>query len=200
MPRAPPRQSASPVLLSSHCAQSASRVAVEAIVSAKRTTRKTSRKSLASPRLMRTTPSSWPMCCSNAASVTSLGSAAIASRRPRIDAAPPGLHMQPVRREMLARDAAYSTNVFGIIWPEGWTRVSAVRTCVVDRTTPLTWRKMSETTEPVSDCSPTARSRRVGVRERIRTTGVAVDSCRSADSEPMRWCMRQDRRSGRNGR
>lgn len=64
----------------------------------------------------------------------------------------------------------------------------------------LTCRKMSDKTDPVSDCSPTARSRRVGIRESIRTTGVAVVSCCRAESEPMRWCMRQERRRGRNGR
>jgi len=68
-------------------------------------------------------------------------------------AAPPGLHMQPVRRDMLCVEAAYSMKELDIMSPDGD-------------------RKIRDTTEPVSDCSPMDLSRRLGTRERMRTTGA----------------------------
>lgn len=39
---------------------------------------------------------------------------------PKMAAAPPGLHMQPVRNEIFLVEAAYSMNEFGIISPDGY--------------------------------------------------------------------------------
>lgn len=41
-------------------------------------------------------------------------------------------------------------------------------------------------TEPVSDCSPTHFRRLEGIRDKMRTTGVPVESCRSDVSDDMR--------------
>ena len=64
----------------------------------------------------------------------------------------------------------------------------------------LTSRNKRETTDPVSDCSPTDFSCLEGVRDKMRTTGAPVDSCRNDVSDEMRWCIRIDRRRGRKGR
>lgn len=54
--------------------------------------------------------------------------------------------------------------------------------------------------EPVSDCSPIYRSLRVGVRERICTTGLPETSCRRLDNKEVRYKRRDESRRGRNGR
>jgi hypothetical protein len=64
----------------------------------------------------------------------------------------------------------------------------------------LTDMKISDTMDPVSDCSPTDLSLLVGTLDRIRTTGVPVMSCRRRLSDEMRQWRREDRRSGRKGR
>ena len=48
------------------------------------------------------------------------------SRIPRRAAAPPGLHMQPVRKEIFRRDAEYSMNEFGNISPVGCNEYSSI--------------------------------------------------------------------------
>ena len=64
----------------------------------------------------------------------------------------------------------------------------------------LTSINSKATTEPVSDCSPTYRSLRVGFRESICTTGVPEISCRRFDNEDVRYEVRDESRKGRNGR
>jgi len=105
----------------------------------------------------------------------------MSSCTPRRAAAPPGLHMQPVRREMDCAVAVCSMNVLGIISPEGE-------------------RNINDTVEPVSACSPTDLRRHFGSRDKIRTTGVPDWSWRNRDNDEVRKCRRDDSRSGRKGR
>lgn len=63
----------------------------------------------------------------------------------------------------------------------------------------LTNRNMSDTVEPVSDCSPTDLNLRVGIRERMRTIGPPSPSWRIRDSDAVRKIINEDSRRGRNG-
>ena len=83
-------------------------------------TRHTSWKLLARPRLILTTPSSLPNLPSRFDKVTPGYNCCISSVMPNMAAAPPGLHMHPVRNEIFLVEAAYSMNEFGIISPEGY--------------------------------------------------------------------------------
>ena len=76
----------------------------------------TSENELARPRLMRTTPSSWPTRCSKSFSVIPGSRSSISFSILRIAAAPPGLQTQPVRSDILHCAAACSINELGIIW------------------------------------------------------------------------------------
>jgi hypothetical protein len=64
----------------------------------------------------------------------------------------------------------------------------------------LTERNINDIVEPVSACSPTDLSRRVGSRDRIRTTGVPDLSWRNRDNDEVRKCRRDESRSGRKGK
>jgi hypothetical protein len=161
----------------------------------------TSWKELAKPKLILTTPNSLPTRVSRFLRVTPGESFCMSSSTPRMAAAPPGLHTHPVRREILFLEAAYSIKELGIISPEGYIFVRHQllrpwRIRVQDRLTEI---KMKDTTDPASDCSLVDLSRRVGMRERIRTIGVPVVSCRKVDIEEMRKCVRHESRKGRNG-
>ena len=86
------------------------------------TTFHTSWKLLARPRLILTTPTSRPNISVTSWRVTPGKSRCImsCSSGPSMAATPPGLHMQPVRREICLVEAAYSTNEFGSISPKGY--------------------------------------------------------------------------------
>jgi hypothetical protein len=86
------------------------------------TTLHTSSKLLARPKLTRTTPSRWPTSFSRASMLISgiSPSRAIGPCNPRSAAAPPGLHMQPVRREMLRDAEAWAMKSRGKGLPKGW--------------------------------------------------------------------------------
>lgn len=64
----------------------------------------------------------------------------------------------------------------------------------------LTNRKIRDTSEPVSAFSPIVFTRRVGIRDRTRTTGDRVVSCRKLVRDVTRYDSRDDSRNGRNGR
>lgn len=83
-------------------------------------TRHTSWKLLASPRLIRTTPSSRPIWHSKSFRVTPGYSLLMSSSMPKSAAAPPGLQTHPVRREIRCFVAACSMNEFGRRSPSGW--------------------------------------------------------------------------------
>lgn len=94
------------------------------IVAANRTTFQTSWKLLASPKLILTTPNSRPTICSKSFSVTPGYKCVMSSWTPSRAAAPPGLHIQPVRSEIDCDVAACSIKVLGTISPEGWWFIS----------------------------------------------------------------------------
>ena len=83
-------------------------------------TLQTSWKLLASPKLIRTTPSSRPIWCSKSFSVTPGYRHRMSSSIPSIAAAPPGLQTQPVRSDILFPAAACSMNELGSKFPSGW--------------------------------------------------------------------------------
>src|ERR1700722_10959100 len=116
---------------------------------------------------------------------------------PRSAAAPPGLHMHPVRRDIEWYVAAYSTNEFGTGSPDGCS--ADKRPIVTTKPALLTVKNKTDTIEPVSDCSPTFFGLFIDLRERILTTGVCVVSCRSRESDKSRNSVRQLSRRGKNG-
>ena len=61
--------------------------------------------------------------------------------------------MHPVRREILCFVAAYSTNELDIISPDGCSKLAMLDVTNGGVAQP-TSRKISETVDPVSDCSP----------------------------------------------
>lgn len=90
------------------------------IAAANSTTFHTSQKELAMPRLIRVTPSSRPTMVSKSLGSIPRLSLHTSSLTPSMAAAPPGLHIQPVRREIFFFEALYSMKALGIISPEGW--------------------------------------------------------------------------------
>ena len=112
---------------STHLRHRISRDAWFPIISANRITLNTSLKELANPRLILTTPSSRPRACSISLCVAPGHMSFISSSVPRRAAAPPGLHIQPVRSEMDCSVAAYSMNLLGIISPLGCRHLSWVQ-------------------------------------------------------------------------
>jgi len=103
-----------------HCSHTLSLLAWQPMISSTNlNTRHTSKKLLTNPKLILTTPSSLPTSLSKSLSVTPSYNFFMSPEIPRMAAAPPGLHIQPVRREIFEAVAAYSIKELGIISPDG---------------------------------------------------------------------------------
>lgn len=82
--------------------------------------------------------------------------------------------------------AAYSMKEFGSISPEDCDAQSQSRKETEKEQIGLTERKIKETVEPASACSPIDFSLLVGFRDSILTTGAPVLSCRIVDRDVIR--------------